>query len=129
MDPWNRIRRSVQGAINMKDEREGGRPQPSAPASGRRVQPEKPVLSAAAGEVWDRTARFEGPHLENYCKPWSKESKDSKGIMVCKGAFFHLDPIASIDHRELEVGRLVSGRWCFIFPILASRHTARSPEA
>ena len=26
-----------------------------------------------------------------------------------------LDPIASIDHRELEVGRLVSGRWCFIF--------------
>ena len=23
------------------------------------------------GEVWDRTARFEGPHLENYCKPWS----------------------------------------------------------
>ena len=23
------------------------------------------------GEVWDRTARFEGPHLENYCKVYS----------------------------------------------------------
>ena len=23
------------------------------------------------GEVWDRTARFEGPHLENYCKEHS----------------------------------------------------------
>ena len=22
-------------------------------------------------EVWGRTARFEGPNLENYCKPWS----------------------------------------------------------
>ena len=41
-----------------------------------------------------------------------------------------LDPIArsSIDHRELEVGRLVSCSWCFIFSIRASRHTARSPE-
>ena len=23
------------------------------------------------GEVWERTARFEGPHLENYCKEHS----------------------------------------------------------
>ena len=23
------------------------------------------------GEVWGRTARFEGPNLENYCKPCS----------------------------------------------------------